>query len=227
MPIGNKLLFYSYDMFHNILNALSGEATTQRGQRGQRVSHHGADQNRRTAAPVEKETVRHHRQQEVQPVIEREIEQTEIQQVIQPVQERQERVVHHDGTTLDTEEKTVRDEIGLAEAGKMYEEQQAAIKAEHSSHHVEETVGEAEVITKEPIIHETVNRHVIEEVQPVIERTIDEVHINHVEQPIKEHHVAAPIINEPINRAPISADAYHEEVADTTQRGPEVRDDLH
>lgn len=198
-------------MFTNIINALSGEQTQKGGaKKSGHLPHH---RQKRTVAPVEKETIRQHKQEEVQPVIEKEVDQTEIQQVILPVEEHKEAVIHHDEIALDAENRTSHDEAGKLEATRKYEEQQAAIAAEHGTR-VEEAVGDSEVVTKEPIIHETVNKHVVEEIQPVIERTIDEVHVNHIRQPIYEHHEAAPIVHEPVRRAPVSIDEFHREHED-------------
>ena len=151
-----------------------------------------------------KEKVQTHEVQEVQPVVERTVEQTEVQQVVQPITDHQEKTVHHEDTpALPVETKTSHDEVDDGSATK-YTEQLADIKPEHTV----ETVGEAEVVTKAPIVHETVEKHVVTEVQPVIERVIDETHVSHVTQPIVEHHIESPDVADVINKPAISIDEY-------------------
>lgn len=143
---------------------------------------------------VVKEKVVHEEIEEVQPVIEREVEQTEIQQIIVPTEEHEKRVFEHEEHGgLPTETRETRGEFSQDEMDR----QRIAVQPEH----VEENVGGTRVVNQ-PIVKENVKTRVVEEIQPVIERTIEETHVHHVEQPIIEHHVAAPIIREPIVRRP-------------------------
>jgi hypothetical protein len=166
-------------MFANLKHALAGDRSEK--------------------APVVKEDVKHKHVKEVQPVIEKDVHQTEVQQVIQPVVEHHEGETHHTGkTVLPVETRKTADQIDRGEEEKL-QRQRAAIHSERT----EETV-DAGTKVLEPIVHENVKTHVVEEVQPVIEKTVEETHIEHVEQPIKVNHVAAPIVREPVVREPIT-----------------------
>jgi hypothetical protein len=141
-------------------------------------------------APVVQETVRRHEVDEVTPMIERDVDRTEIQQVIERDEEYDEQVHTHE-RTLPTE---VRDTViheGEADVQRQIADEERK---------VEDLGGETHVL--EPIVKENVRVHVVEEIQPIIERTVDETHIVHTTQPIKEHHVLPPVLRDEIVERP-------------------------
>lgn len=141
---------------------------------------------------------KHHHQEhtQVQPIVERDIIQPEIIQTIRPVHEKEadvytsEEIVapiieEHDGKKgligSNTDELThLTSELSI-QAG------------EHNTQHVEHDATQ-EVL--EPIIKETIHRHIIEQVQPVVHVERNEYHIKKVVQPVHQTVQNAPIVHE-------------------------------
>jgi len=138
-------------------------------------------------APVIEETVIQENREIIQPVIHREIEKTEVRHVIQPVYQDETAATQMEERTLPAE---YRGEIRVTPN---YAETLQA--ANHSSQAtIISTAGATQTTTvvNQPIVHEIIKPHIIEEVQPVIHRTVHEPHIIHERQDIYEKIVEPP-----------------------------------
>jgi hypothetical protein len=134
---------------------------------------------------VVQEHTTHHQTEEVTPVIERDVDQAIVHQTVEQHREHEARTEHAE-KQLGTIEHETRDASEHVPAGHLGD-------VGHESTH---SAGAHETVHKEPIIHETVHTHHVEEVQPVIQKDIDETVVTHVTQPVHEHHIASPVVDD-------------------------------
>lgn len=136
----------------------------------------------REKAPVVQEVVKPGVREEIQPVIHRDREQLEIREEIQPIYEKTVR------PTLVEERQLAPETRAEVRTGVM------PVIAEGPRSNVVVEREHVEVMTKAPIVEETVHRKIIEEVQPVIHRETIAPRVIKEIQPIYEKVVEAPVV---------------------------------
>jgi len=140
-------------------------------------------------APVIDETIIKEEKEVIQPVIHREIERTEIHHVIQPVYQEEVVPTKIHERTLAPEYK---EDIRAASAPMMLEKLQQSSALERPEIISTTAAARVETVVNEPIVHEIIKPHIIEEVRPVIHRTVHEPHIIRERKDIYEKIVEAP-----------------------------------
>jgi len=138
-------------------------------------------------APVIDETIICEEKEVIQPVVHREIEKTEIRHVIQPVYQDETAPTKFIDRTLAPE---FREQI-LAPPN-VLEQLQEASSGESAELISTTAATRVSTVVNEPIIHETIKPHIIEEVRPVIHRTVHEPHIIRERKDIYEKIVEPP-----------------------------------
>jgi anaerobic ribonucleoside-triphosphate reductase len=164
-------------------------------------------------APIVQENIRQHQKTEVTPVVDRELEQTVVQQVVQPVQDHVKAEAQHHYQQAQGISRETAEELSSEDA-RRYQAQREIVTGGRTVERFDQGV-----VENAPIVKERVNTHVIEEIQPVIERTIDETHVVHTEQPIYEHHTAAPKVAEVRYNAPVSIEEFEKRGGSMTGTG--------
>jgi len=118
---------------------------------------------RREKSPIIKERIIPQRTVEVQQVIHREIEQREIHHIIQPIKKTE---------ILPTIYERVDQPIEYRSEAKESSERIEGSESSASPSSVIREPAKIERITKEPIIHETYKKTIVEEIQPIIYKEV-------------------------------------------------------
>ena len=169
-------------IFETITSALTGK--------GRHDGHHDMDVEHIENAPVVQEHRNVHQVEVVHPTVEKDVDQTIVHKSIQPIAQHEETVTH-EHTVAEAEERDTRD-TGAGEVP-------TGVNIESIS---ETEAGTQETIVEQPAVHENVHVHHVEDIQPVIEKEVDQTVVTHVEKPIHEHHVSAPIVDEHVEVLP-------------------------
>jgi len=140
-------------------------------------------------APMIDETVIREKQEIIQPVIHREVEKTEVRHVIQPVYQEQTIPAQIEERVLEPE---FRGEIS-GDALDVLGALQASSEESKPTLICTTSAATTTTVVNEPIVHETIKPHIIEEVQPIIHRIIHEPVIVHERKDIYEKIVEAPV----------------------------------
>jgi hypothetical protein len=171
--------------------AAAAEAATGEGER---VRTGDDTYDRKTNAPVVKETVRDEYQHNVQPVVQKEHDRTEIKPVVQPLKDNQ---VHdtqvHTKQRQDQFREVGQDEKLAAETEEKLRLDRERIAAQGGRQHEKDTHTFTE---NAPQVSHTERKHVIEEVQPVVERDVLRPHVVEEQQNVFIHHKEAPVLHE-------------------------------
>lgn len=154
------------DILHNIAEKLHLSEETPTGVKQDAVTH---------------QTVQEHHVIEKTPVVEKVIDQPVFHPIVEKHTEHEENTVHHDESEAVVEKATTA-EIDSGVQLPAAEDASELIRTDDA------------VLENAPVVNETVHEHHVDVVQPVIERTVDETHVHHVTVPVKEHHVAAPVV---------------------------------
>jgi len=126
--------------------------------------------------------------EEIQPIVHRDIEKTEIHLITEPRSEREVRpTVIQEGVLPAEYRPDVR--MNRQEA----DERLRALETAQTSH-LERAPAEHKVYEKAPIIEETIHRRIIEEVQPIIHKETVEPIVIRETRPIYEKVIEAPVI---------------------------------
>lgn len=165
-------------------------------------------------APVVHENLRQQQSTHITPVVDREREETIVQQTIQPIEDRVQAETQHHYSQAKAISRETAEELS-AEDARRYQAQRELVGT--GSRNVERI--DRGVVENAPIVKERVNTHVIEEIQPVVNRTIEEQHIVHTEQPIYEHHTAAPKVAEVRTNAPLTMEEFEKRGGSMTGTG--------
>jgi hypothetical protein len=154
----------------------------------------GSTYERKTDAPVVKETVRDEYQHNVRQNVQVEHDRTEYIKTVQPLKEHQ--VNRTDVTTkqrADQYREVDADSGATRDAADKLRQHREKIASQGGSTHVE---GKHRYVEQAPQVSHTDRRHVIEEVQPVIEREVVRPHVVEEKQNIFVHKKEAPVLHE-------------------------------
>jgi hypothetical protein len=170
-------------IFDTIANALTGKDQNN-GPSGMEETEN---------APVVQEHKNVHQVEVVHPAVEKDIDQTIVHKSIQPIAQHQETTTH-EYAVAEKEERDTED-VGAGEV-------KTGLDIESKT---ETEAGTHETVVEQPTVHENVHVHHVEDIQPVIKREVDHTIVTHVEKPIHEHHVSAPIVDEHVEVLPTQA----------------------
>ncbi|KAJ3278634.1 hypothetical protein HK104_002160 [Borealophlyctis nickersoniae] len=150
---------------------------------------------------VVKERVIQHQHEEITPVVEREREETQVRHIVQPIHDHRKETHHHQASHPPVARETIED------LNPEHVRRYLALRNAHQPGRIIDEPTRSQTVN-EPIIHEIIKPHIIEEIQPVIHREIKQTHIIHRHQPVYERHVAAPKVIESTTLEAISLEEF-------------------
>jgi len=161
------------------------------------------------APAVVQEKIHRAHHEEITPVVDRQTEQVQVNQKLQPVVDKQQDYRHDERVNAAISNEVV-DAIPEGDSA-IYQNNLNAVKDTRQVGDLKKTAN-----INAPIVNETVQKHIVNEIQPVIQREIDQRSTLHTTQPIHEHHVAAPKVGELRVEAPISIEEFQAKSKNTT-----------